>query len=315
MGRIRKERPDLVVMEGSGIAGGLALILSRWLRGLRYVVSSGDAIGPWVGSHSRLMGWLFLVYEKTLCRWCAGYIGWTPYLVGRAMTYGAPRAMTAAGWASFQRTAEQLAEARIRIRKQWQIPLDAIVIGIAGSMHWTSRYQYCYGSELVRSMLRLNRSDVFALLVGDGTGRARLEKLAGSHNGSSIVFTGRIKQDEVPDYLAAMDLGSLPQSVDQTGSFRYTTKISEYINCGLPMVTGHVPMGYDLDEGWIWRLPGSAPWDEAYISSLTDLLEHVTAEEVKQKKQAIPMSSPLFNRDLQIRRTTAFIGDLLDLPS
>lgn len=307
------DRPDLVVMEGSGSAGGIPLILFRWLRGLRYVVSSGDAIGPWVSSHSRWLGWPFAVYEKMLCRWSAGFIGWTPYLVGRALTYGAPRSMTAAGWAPFQRTAAQLAEARIRIRNQWQIPQDAIVIGIAGSMHWTNRYGYCYGAELVRSMLQLDRSNVFALLVGDGTGRPKLEKLAGSKKGSRVVFTGRIRQEEVPDYLAAMDLGSLPQSVDQTGAFRYTTKISEYISCALPVVTGHVPMGYDLDEGWVWRIPGFAPWDQKYIDSLTSLLSGITAEDISQKKLAMPISPPLFSRELQIRRATAFIGDLLDL--
>ena len=59
---IRSHRPDLVVMEGSGIAGGLAVLLSRWLCGVRYVVSSGDAIGPWVHHHAPLFGPVFGLY-------------------------------------------------------------------------------------------------------------------------------------------------------------------------------------------------------------------------------------------------------------
>ena len=82
-------RPDLVVMEGTGLAGGAVLILSRAVFGQRYLVSSGDAVGPWVGTRSRLLGPVFGLYERLLCRLAAGFIGWTPYLVGRALTFGA----------------------------------------------------------------------------------------------------------------------------------------------------------------------------------------------------------------------------------
>src|SRR4051812_46304822 len=43
-------RPDLVVMEGSGSAGGAALMLGRLLAGVPYVVSSGDAVGPYLAA-------------------------------------------------------------------------------------------------------------------------------------------------------------------------------------------------------------------------------------------------------------------------
>ena len=46
--RIKQSRPALLVMEGTGLAGGLACFYAR-LHGTRYVVSSGDAIGPWGG--------------------------------------------------------------------------------------------------------------------------------------------------------------------------------------------------------------------------------------------------------------------------
>ena len=44
----------------------------------------------------RPLGPVFGLYEHVLCRLAAGYIGWTPYLAGRAMTYGTKRVMTAA---------------------------------------------------------------------------------------------------------------------------------------------------------------------------------------------------------------------------
>ena len=91
LGGLRTERPDLVVMEGTGGAGGLALLLGRLGYGIPYVVSSGDAVGPFVTAQSRLAGPVFGLYERWLCRLSAGFIGWSPYLTGRALTFGARR--------------------------------------------------------------------------------------------------------------------------------------------------------------------------------------------------------------------------------
>jgi Glycosyl transferases group 1 len=308
---VRRGRPDLVVMEGTGLAGGAALILARALFGQRYVVSSGDAVGPWVGTRVRPLGPVFGLYERLLCRWAAGFIGWTPYLVGRALTFGTPRGVTAAGWAPFHRTPAERDAARHRVRSALGIPADALVIGIAGSMVWTPRYRFCYGAELVRALAVVRRPDVYALLVGDGTGRRALEAEAGDRAGRSVIFTGRVPQAEVPDYLAAMDLGSLPQSVDRTGGFRYTTKISEYLDAGLPVVTGQIPMGYDLDGGWIWRLPGDAPWEGPYIRGLADLLDRLTPNELAARRAIVPAYHPTFDREQQIRAVTALVSDLL----
>src|SRR4051794_7492596 len=56
---IRQAAPDLLVMEGTGVAGGLACLCARWLRGTPYIVSSGDAVGPWVSTRLPLVGLLF----------------------------------------------------------------------------------------------------------------------------------------------------------------------------------------------------------------------------------------------------------------
>src|SRR4051794_12961688 len=45
---LKKTRPTLVIMEGTGIAGGAAVMLGRVLHGVHYVVSSGDAIAPFL---------------------------------------------------------------------------------------------------------------------------------------------------------------------------------------------------------------------------------------------------------------------------
>jgi len=311
LGGLLRDRPGLVVMEGTGVSGGLALLLGRLLAGVPYVVSSGDAVGPFVAGQSCALGPLFALYERLLCRCSAGYVGWTPYLAGRALSFGAPRAMTAAGWAPFPQTDEQLAAGRVRVRAALGIPRDALVFGIVGSLAWTRRVRYCYGRELVQAIAGIDRPDIRVLIVGDGSGRAHLERAAAHRLGRSVLLTGRVPRDRVPDYLAAMDVASLPQSVDRVGSFRYTTKLSEYLAAGLPVVTGQVPLAYDLGDDWLWRLPGKAPWDPAYVQALSDLMRRLQPAEVKARQAAVPRRLPQFDRDAQVHRVTAFLTDLL----
>jgi hypothetical protein len=311
LGAIRRGRPDLVVMEGTGLAGGLALILGRLLFGRRYVVSSGDAVGPWVAAHARLVGPAFALYERVLCRLAAGFIGWTPYLTGRALTFGTRRAVTAAGWAPFTRTPEEQAGDRVRTRERLGIPDGRLVVGIAGSMVWVRRHGYCYGWDLVEAARLVRRDDVTFLLVGDGTGRPRLEARAAGLPPGRVIFTGRVPQDELPALYAAMDIGSLPQSVDRVGSFRYTTKLSEYVAFRLPVVIGQVPLAYDLDGGWLWRLPGDAPWDPESVAALARLVDGLTADEVRARRAAVPQNLPEFDYPAQAARVAALVRDLV----
>ena len=304
---IRRVRPALVVMEGTGVAGGAAVMAARLMQGTPYVVSSGDAVGPYLGKAHPGLGPLAQAYERCLMRLSAGCIAWSPYLAGRALTLGAPRAMTAASWADG--TARP--EARAEVRQRLGIPADALVFGIAGSLVWNRRVGYCYGSALVRAVQLVDRPDVHVLIVGDGTGRAELERTAGDDLGRRVHLAGWVPRTEVSDYLAAFDVASLPQSVDKVGAFRYTTKLSEYLAAGLPVVTGQIPLAYDLDGGWVWRLPGSAPWERQYVEALADLMANLSPAELEERTAAVPREDPLFSRERQRRQVAAFVEDIL----
>lgn len=312
--KLKTGQYNLAVMEGTGLGGGLALLWSRLLRRCRYVVSSGDAVGPWVASIHPLLGPLFTWYERQLCKRAAGFIGWTPYLVGRALTFGAPRATTACGFALHPKPADQLAESRRKLRAQLNIPDDTIVFGILGSLAWNPRVNFCYGSELVRAIRRTKRLDIAVMIVGDGTGLEPLRHLAGDDLAKRIHLLGPVPNDQVLETLAAFDVASLPQSVDGVGSFRYTTKISEYAAARLPVVTGQIPMAYDLGGEWMWRLPGSSPWAETYIDALARLMETITPECIASRRAALPEKLEAFDKDAQVARVTAFIADLLGRP-
>ena len=315
VGLIRRERPPLVVMEGTGGAGGLACLVGRLLFGVPYVVSSGDAVGPFIGSHYPLLGPAARLYERALCRLCAGFIGWTPYLVGRALTLGAPRGMTAAGWALGGGTGDGRTRARDRaaIRRRLGIPGDALVFGIAGSLQWNAAKGYCYGLELVRAVRRVSRADVRVLIVGDGSGRPHLEREAGDDLGRRVLLTGDVPLARVMPHLHAMDVAVLPQTLDGVGNFRYTTKVSEYRAAGLPAAVSQVPMVYDLDDSAAWRLPGRTPWGEPFVAALAQLMRTQTHESVGHKAAALAASPAdvTFEESRQRARMTAFVSDLL----
>ncbi|RUS45266.1 glycosyltransferase [Cohnella sp. AR92] len=305
---MRRERPSAVVMEGTGIAGGLGLLLGNLLSQVPYIVSSGDAVGPFISSHYRFLGVLFQFYEKLLYRRAIGFIGWSPYLTGRALTYGTRFGMTAAGWSPYPLNEHERRQARQRMREHLGIPKEQIVVGIVGSLNWNSKAGYCYGYELVMALRELERKDITALIVGDGSGKDRLAKLAEGHD--NIMLVGRVPREEVSAYLSAMDLASLPQSVDQVGSFRYTTKISEYMAMGLPIVTGKLPMAYDLGDGMI-RLDGLKPWERRYIESMRGLLRRLEPEDLIRWQDEVPRELPAFNRGRQVQMTSEFIHDIL----
>ncbi|WP_020618762.1 glycosyltransferase [Paenibacillus daejeonensis] len=302
------ERPSLIVMEGTGVFGGLALITGSVITKTPYIVSSGDSVGPFIASKYPVIGPLFNLYEKMLYKRATGFIGWTPYLTGRALTYGSNFGMTAAGWAPFHISNNDKYSARNDIRKKYGIPQTHIVVGIVGSLNWNKRIGYSYGLELIQANNRVERQDVTVMVVGDGTGRIELEKL---NNKQNVIFTGKVPREEVPLYLSAMDAASLPQSVDQVGSFRYTTKVSEYLSVGLPIITGTIPMVYDLDSRWFCKIIGANPWSERYAEGLAQFITNTSQEELKKISDEIPEEISYFNKNMQIKSVTEFVNDIM----
>jgi hypothetical protein len=304
---VARHRPALVILEGTGFGGGIPLMVARILGRTRYLVSSGDAIAPILALRSRLVYPVALAYEVLLYRLSSGFIGWTPYLAGRALTFGAPRAITAENWSL---AADQPGD-RSAARERLGIPHGATVFGIVGSLVWTPRRDYCYGKELVAALRHCTRSDVRVLIVGDGTGYAELQKMLTEHPDHRVILTGAVPLEKVPLMLSAMDVASLPQSMDAVGMFRYTTKLSEYVAAGLPVVTGQLPFAYDLDEGWLWRLPGSAPWDDRYARAFGELMDEVTRSDIVERASHAAAGARRFDGPAQQRRVTAFVTDIL----
>jgi hypothetical protein len=299
----------LVVMEGSGIGGGIPLIFSRLFFGTRYVVSSGDSIADFLSAKFPTGRALFTIYEFLLYRFSSGFIGWTPYLVGRALTMGAPKAMSAPGWTTLT-FAEDKAKVRQEVRTQLKIPDNVVLAGIVGSLDWNERNQYCYGLELVEAILRSPEENFHAIIIGDGTGLKKLNDLVSSVAKERIHFIGRVEGEKLSRLLQSLDVAILPQSTDGVGSYRYTTKISEYLGAELPIIVNKIPLFFDLPNETFICLPGKNPWDKDFWNALALTLSSPDFLDKINKNCKSTFFTTLFSASRQRKSVDAFLSDI-----
>ena len=305
---------DLAYLESSGIAGGVPLIYAAWSWGQRYIVSTGDPVSGYFRTvNGRLMGNVFAVYERQLYRNCAAFVGWTPYLTGRALALGAPRAMTAEGGVDLSRFRMPTPEDRAAARLRLDLPEEALVFGMIGRLTWSRRQQYCYGLELVEMIKLVERDDLFVLIVGDGEGRAELDRRLPEKLKDRVVFTGRVPADDIPKTVFAMDVGFVTQTLDGLGSYRLTTKLPEYLAAGVPVAMSPIPGYYDyVGAAAGWALSPRHPASSEFHRCCADWADALTRNDVERRREpARKLAEKHFDYNAIAERFAQFVGDLL----
>jgi glycosyltransferase involved in cell wall biosynthesis len=174
----------------------------------------------------------------------------------------------------------------MEIRRRYNLPENALVCGCVGTLSWNKRQAYCYGLELVETLKKTTRTDVYALIVGDGSGRKILESRVPDSLKSRIIFTGKVPEKEVVCALNAMDIGFIAQTLDQLGSFRLTTKLPEYLACGLPVAMSPIVGFYDYVESAGWPLPAYHPADPEFHTRCAAWLDRLKMSEIIAKRSA-----------------------------
>lgn len=312
--RVLNQPWDLVYQEGTGIASGANLILASLLRKQPYVVSSGDPIaGFFRTTKGNLIGNLFEIYEHLLYRFSAGFIGWTPYLTGVAMRMGAPKAVTVEGAVASDIFYPYSEQKRRAIRQKLGISEDHLVCGVVGSLIWVPPQSYCYGYELGEILQRVKRKDISFLVVGDGDGKERMEKVVPSELRDRIVFTGRLPESEVVEAMNAMDIGFVTL-FGEMGKYRLTTKLPEYLACGVPVAMNPTAAFYDYAAQGGWALPEGHPSDREFLDRCAVWLDNLGWQEVNAKKAAaVEVAAKRFDYKVIAPKFRDFIHRLLDL--
>ena len=113
---------------------------------------------------------------------------------------------------------------------------DRFVVG------WVGVLRRWHGLDVLLRAVR--ETDAVLLVVGDGPGRAEIERLVDSQNLSDRVrITGRIAHDAVAEHIAAFDVAV---SADDRTGFASPMKVVEYMAMGRAVVVPRLPNFLDL---------------------------------------------------------------------
>jgi glycosyltransferase involved in cell wall biosynthesis len=129
-------------------------------------------------------------------------------------------------------TQEFFPRAQHELRRQHGLQ-GCTVIGLLGSLIWSPSLEMCYGWELIELIDRLRDQAVKGVIIGDGSGLAKLQARAAALGlEDRIVFLGRLPYAELPRYLNLMDICLSTQTNDAAGQVRTTGKLPLYLACG-----------------------------------------------------------------------------------
>lgn len=125
------------------------------------------------------------------------------------------------------------------------------------------------------SIARTQVENIKLLMVGEGSDKQNLEELASSLGMKhDVIFTGQIAQAEVPDFIAAADIGVSPVPPVSIYKFSSPIKMFEYMAGGKPVVANEeIPEHKEvLEESGGGILTPFIP--EAFADAIIELLDN-----------------------------------------
>ena len=133
------------------------------------------------------------------------------------------------------------------IRQKYELQKSKVVIYV-GSM---ARIRHLDVLIHAFSKVKKVKGDAKLLMVGDGSDRANLEKLAGELGiGGDVVFTGQVNFNEIPNFIALADIGISPVPPLDFYKLSSPIKSFEYMTLGKPVVANEeIPEQKEVIEG------------------------------------------------------------------
>jgi glycosyltransferase involved in cell wall biosynthesis len=172
------------------------------------------------------------------------------------------------------------------LRQELGIPADALVAGLAGSLREGRRRGSIYGWDLVEALGLLRDWPVWALIVGSGTGYDALLRYAAELGVSDrLVMPGHVTHDQIPRYVAAMDVCLSRQTNDAVGWSRTTAKLPEYLACDRYVLATDVGGAAEVLPAEM-LLPYHGSYDEHHAARLAARLAALAPRQAQLRRGA-----------------------------
>ena len=187
------------------------------------------------------------------------------------------------------------------------------VVGLLGSLIWSSRWQMCYGWELIEAVHQLRHRPVKGFIIGDGSGLAQL-KLQCVERGieDRIVFAGRIPFDDLPRFINMMDICLSTQTNDIPGQVRTTGKLPIYLACGRFVLASQVGEAARVLPPEM-LVPYEGTKDEGYPRRLAERIESLLnrPERLQHGALTVDIARKQFDYSVLTLKVRQLIRDLL----
>jgi len=274
---LRRVRPDLVYLVDLGYPAVVASLIYQQSNSCPLVIETGDPLAELLWATGRVgpLGRLAIRrYEQLVLRRADRVVvrgsGLKEYLAGLGVT----RADTVPdGVDTMLFHPMDVPDLRHVLDLD-----DCLSIGVVGSLNWSTRHQWGYGSELVQALVLLKDFPVRGVVVGDGPGRARLERQAAELGvRERITFVGHVPHNSLPPYINAMDICLSTQTNDSVGRSRTTAKLPLFLACGRFVLASRVgEAARVLPEGMLVEYHES--FDAGYPVRLARRIEQLVRE-------------------------------------
>jgi glycosyltransferase involved in cell wall biosynthesis len=185
-------------------------------------------------------------------------------------------------------------------------------VGFLGSLVWSERLQIGYGWDLVEAMRLLRGEPVKGVLIGSGSARPILEARAREYGlGDRMLFLDPVPYENVPRYLAAIDVWLSTQTNDIPGRVRTTGKLPLYL------AAGRYVLASDVGEASLvlppeMRVPYDGTVDRDYPARLADRLREIMRDPARLKAGAanVERARTIFDYDVLSARVGALLESL-----
>ena len=271
-GRLKGEAFDLIYERHA-----FFLCATSWLarrRGIPLVVEVNELVGDARVRAQPLLSGLARRCDRFVFERARLIIVVSPHLKRRIEAQGIPSERVLVLPNAIERAEYEMAASGAHVRDRVGLPEEACVIGFVG---WFVAWHRL--DRLIRVFAEVHRQfpRTHLMLVGDGELREELVALAkASGVGEFVHFPGTASHPEIPQWIAAMDIGVVPHS----NEFRSPIKIFEYMGQGKAVLAPRTePIEMVVKDGVNGRLFDT----EADADLKTKLLELVAQPEKRSQ--------------------------------